>query len=161
MVSVTEQTPKRASRRKFNTGFDRFSGLYLWALFIIVFGIWVPNEFLTTSTLHSVAAQQAVTGMVALAVLIPLSAGLYDLSVGATANLSGILTVVLLNNHHWGVVPAILAGMVCGMGGRRGQLLRHRQARRELVHRDAGHELDPLGYAGDRLLEQPAASADL
>lgn len=115
MVSVTEQTPKRASRRKFNTGFDRFSGLYLWALFIIVFGIWVPNEFLTTSTLHSVAAQQAVTGMVALAVLIPLSAGLYDLSVGATANLSGILTVVLLNNNHWGVVPAILAGIVCGM----------------------------------------------
>ena len=115
MVSVTEQTPKRASRRKFNTGFDRFSGLYLWALFIIVFGIWVPNEFLTTSTLHSVAAQQAVTGMVALAVLIPLSAGLYDLSVGATANLSGILTVVLLNNHHWAVVPAILAGIVCGM----------------------------------------------
>ena len=115
MVSVTEQTPKRASRRKFNTGFDRFSGLYLWALFIIVFGIWVPNEFLTTSTLHSVAAQQAITGIVALAVLIPLSAGLYDLSVGATANLSGILTVVLLNNHHWAVVPAVLAGIVCGM----------------------------------------------
>ena len=115
MVSVTEQTPKRASRRKFNAGFDRFSGIYLWALFIIVFGIWVPNEFLTTSTLHSVAAQQAVTGMVALAVLIPLSAGLYDLSVGATSNLCGILTVVLLNNHHWAVVPAILAGVVCGM----------------------------------------------
>ena len=115
MVSVTEQTPKRASRRKFNTGFDRFSGIYLWALFIIVFGIWVPNEFLTTSTLHSVAAQQAVTGMVALAVLIPLSAGLYDLSVGATSNLSGILTVVLLNNNHWSVVPAILAGVLCGM----------------------------------------------
>jgi ribose transport system permease protein len=115
VVSVTEQTPKRASRRKFNAGFDRFSGIYLWALFIIVFGIWVPNEFLTTSTLHSVAAQQAVTGMVALAVLIPLSAGLYDLSVGATSNLSGILTVVLLNNNHWSVVPAILAGVVCGM----------------------------------------------
>ena len=31
-------------RRKFNTGFDRFSGLYLWALFIIVFGIWVPSS---------------------------------------------------------------------------------------------------------------------
>jgi ribose transport system permease protein len=52
---------------------------------------------------------------VALAVLVPLSAGLYDLSVGATSNLSGILTVVLLNNNHWSVVPAILAGVVCGM----------------------------------------------
>jgi ribose transport system permease protein len=109
MVSVTGETGRR---RKFHTGFDRFSGLYLWALFIIVFGIWTPSEFLTASTLHSVAAQQAVTGMIALAVLIPLAAGLYDLSVGATANVSGILTIVLMNNHHWAVVPAIIAGVV-------------------------------------------------
>jgi len=113
VVTVSEQqTPQRGRRRKFNSGFDRFSGLYLWALFIIVFGLWVPSQFLTTSTLHSVAAQQAVTGMIGLAVLIPLAAGLYDLSVGATANISGILTIVLMNNHHWAVVPAIIAGVV-------------------------------------------------
>jgi ribose transport system permease protein len=111
VVTVTEQTPGRG-RRKFSTGFDRFSGLYLMALFIIVFGLWVPDQFLTTSTLHSVAAQQAVTGMIGLAVLIPLAAGLYDLSVGATANVSGILTIVLMNNHHWAVVPAIVAGVL-------------------------------------------------
>jgi len=118
MVSVSEkkgapkQQQQQTPRRKLSTGFDRFSGLYLWALFIIVFGIWTPSEFLTTSTLHSVAAQQAVTGMIGLAVLIPLAAGLYDLSVGATANVSGILTIVLMNNHHWAVAPAILAGIL-------------------------------------------------
>src|SRR4051794_20462130 len=101
----------RKPRRKLNTGFDRFSGLYLWALFIVVFGIWVPDQFLTTATLHSVAAQQAVTGIVALAILIPLAAGLYDLSVGATAGLVGVTTVVLMNDHHWGPVPAIAFGM--------------------------------------------------
>jgi ribose transport system permease protein len=114
MTTVTERAPV-AKRRKFHTGFDRFSGLYLWAFFIIVFGIWVPDEFLTTSTLHSVAAQQAVTGMVALAILIPLAAGLYDLSVGATANLCGIITVVLMNNHHWAVVPAIIFAVVVAL----------------------------------------------
>jgi ribose transport system permease protein len=113
MATVTEAPPTgRKPRRKINTGFDRFSGVYLWAFFILVFGIWTPHEFLTTSTLHSVAAQQAVTGMVALAVLIPLAAALYDLSVGATANVCGILTIVLMNNHHWAVVPAIAAGIV-------------------------------------------------
>ncbi len=110
MSTVSEATARKP-RRKLNTGFDRFSGLYLWALFIIVFGIWVPNEFLTTATLHSVAAQQAVTGIVALAILIPLAAGLYDLSVGATAGLVGVTTVVLMNDHHWGPVPAIAFGM--------------------------------------------------
>ena len=72
-------------------GLDRFSGVYLWILFIVVFGIWTPSEFLTISTVHGVASTQAVTGIVALAVLIPLAAGLYDLSVGATANLTGML----------------------------------------------------------------------
>jgi ribose transport system permease protein len=110
MAAVTEQAPPK-QRRKLNTGFDRFSGVYLWAVFLIVFAVWTPDTFLTTSTLHSVAAQQAVTGMVALAILIPLAAGLYDLSVGACANISGILTIVLMNNHHWAVVPAIAAGL--------------------------------------------------
>jgi ribose transport system permease protein len=115
VVSVSGSTPqRRRPRRKLNTGFDRFSGVYLWALFILIFGIWTPSQFLTTSTLHSVAAEQAVTGMIGLAVLIPLSAGLYDLSVGANANLAGIVSIVLLNNHHWAVVPAILAGVVVG-----------------------------------------------
>ena len=110
MSSVSEATARKP-RRKFNAGFDRFSGLYLWALFIIVFGIWVPDQFLTAATLHSVAAQQAVTGIVALAILIPLAAGLYDLSVGATAGLVSVTTVVLMNDHGWSPVPAIAFGM--------------------------------------------------
>ena len=110
MATVSEATARKP-RRKLNPGFDRFSGLYLWALFIIVFGIWVPDQFLTAATLHSVAAQQAVTGIVALAILIPLAAGLYDLSVGATAGLVSVTTVVLMNDHGWGPVPAIAFGM--------------------------------------------------
>src|SRR5690242_4152836 len=110
VASVSDATARKP-RRKLNTGFDRFSGLYLWALFIVVFGIWVPDQFLTSATVHSIAAQQAVTGIVALAILIPLAAGLYDLSVGATAGLSGITSVVLMNDHHWGPVPAIAFGM--------------------------------------------------
>ena len=110
MSTVSEATARKP-RRKLNPGFDRFSGLYLWALFIIVFGIWVPDQFLTSATLHSVAAQQAVTGIVALAILIPLAAGLYDLSVGATAGLVSVTTVVLMNDHGWSPVPAIAFGM--------------------------------------------------
>lgn len=102
--------------RRLNLGLDRFSGLYLWAVFILVFGIWTPSQFLTTANVHTIASEQAVTGMVALAVLVPLAAGLYDLSVGATANLTGILAVVLMNNDHVAVVPAILLSVGAGVG---------------------------------------------
>lgn len=100
-------------------GFDRFSGIYLFALFIVVFGIWKPSLFLTQDTLHSVASQQAIAAMLSLAVLVPLAAGAYDLSVGATANLSAIMAAVFMSNDHWGMWPAIFvsvgAGVVIGV----------------------------------------------
>lgn len=76
-------------------GIDRFSGVYLFAGFLAVFGLWTPNLFLTSGTLHSVATQQAVPAMLALALLAPLACGAYDLSIGATANLSAILAAYL------------------------------------------------------------------
>jgi ribose transport system permease protein len=109
-TTSTDAPPKRS----FSLGLDRFSGIYLWIVFIVVFGIWTPSEFLTTSSVHSIASTNAVTGIVALAVLIPLAGGLYDLSVGATANLTGMLAITLLN-HGWAVVPAIAFSLLVGI----------------------------------------------
>jgi ribose transport system permease protein len=99
------------TRTRPTLGLDRFSGLYLWVLFIVVFGIWEPHVFLTTSTLHSVAANQAIAGMLALAVLVPLATGAYDLSVGATINLSAILVITLQSEHNWTMWEAIIAAV--------------------------------------------------
>jgi ribose transport system permease protein len=95
-------------------GLDRFSGLYLWAIFIIIFTIWEPQTFPTTATFHSVADGQATDAMMALAVLIPLASGSYDLSVGFVANLATILVVELQVDRHVALVPAIaLTLLVC------------------------------------------------
>jgi len=83
------------------------SGLYLWALFIIVFGVWTPDLFLTSATMHSIASSHAIAAMLALALLVPMTAGVYDLSVGAVINLSTILVVVLQTRHHYGMWSAI------------------------------------------------------
>lgn len=96
-------------------GLDRFSGLYLWALFIIVFSIWTPL-FPTMATVHTVASGQAVTGMLALAALVPLIAGAYDLSIGSTSNLAAILCVNLQSNHHVPMAPAVVISILVGTG---------------------------------------------
>jgi ribose transport system permease protein len=98
-----------------NLGLDRFSGLYLWALFIAVFGVWTPHLFFTMATVHAVASEQAVAGVVAIAVLIPLAAGHYDLSVGATANLTGITAVVLQDSYHFPAAVAVLVALGVGL----------------------------------------------
>lgn len=107
-----------SGRRGFSLGVDRFAGVYLLGLFIVVFGIWKPDEFLTAGTLHSVASAQAITGMLAIAVVIPLAAGAYDLSVGATINLSSILAIWLQSSHgaSIGVAIAVAVGAALLIG---------------------------------------------
>jgi len=100
-------------------GLDRFSGLYIWALFILVFSLWVPGLFFTAATAHTVASEQAIDGFLALAVLIALVTGTYDLSVGAVANLSTIVVTWLQVTEHYNVwlaiVVAVAASCVIGI----------------------------------------------
>jgi ribose transport system permease protein len=103
---------RRHNGHRLTLGLDRFSGLYLWALFIATFGIWKPHLFLTSVTIHTVAAQQAVVAMLAIAALVPLAAGAYDLSIGASANLATIIVIILQTNHHWGIWPSIVVAVL-------------------------------------------------
>jgi ribose transport system permease protein len=100
---------------KINIGFNRFSAVYLWIVFLVVFGIWSPHEFLTMSTVHYVASQQAVSGILALAILIPITCGQYDLSIGGTANLAGVAAVLVQNQLHWPLAAAILFSVAVGL----------------------------------------------
>lgn len=96
-----------------NLGMDRFSGIYLGMLFIVAFTIATPL-FLTASTFHVLASSQAVAGMIAIAVLIPMVCGQFDLSVGANANFAGLVAVVLLNDG-WSFLAAFLASVALGL----------------------------------------------
>jgi ribose transport system permease protein len=105
----------KMSLRPPGLGLDRYSGLYLFALFIVVFGFWTPDLFLTEATLHSIVSAQAVTGILALSALVPLAAGQYDLSIGANANLTAITAVVLLTDEKWSLLPSILCSLAVGV----------------------------------------------
>lgn len=94
-------------------GFERFSGLYLWALFIVIFTLWQPDLFATGATVHSVAADRAIGALLALGIVVPLICGVYDLAIGATANLSTIIAVLLLNRG-WNLVAAAVFAIVVG-----------------------------------------------
>lgn len=102
----------KSRKRRLSFGLDRFSGLYFWGLFIVIFSIWKPQLFPTLSTVHQIASGQATGAMVGIAVLIPLSAGVFDLSVGAVANFSAVVVVVLQTQLHWGMWSAIGAAVV-------------------------------------------------
>jgi ribose transport system permease protein len=96
-------------------GLDRFSGLYIWALFIIVFGVWTPHLFLSLATVHEIASQQSIVGLIALAALMPLACGAYDLSIGANVNFTAVLVAILQTQDHWSMSGAIGVAVVSGL----------------------------------------------
>jgi ribose transport system permease protein len=96
-------------------GLDRFSGLYLLAAFIVVFSILAPSTFPTATTLHIIASTQSIAGLAALALLIPMVAGHFDLSIGATANLAGVAAAIMQNNGLLGTIPAVLFAVAIGL----------------------------------------------
>src|SRR5277367_6766222 len=94
--------------RRISLGLDRFSGLYIWAAFILIFAIWIPQYFLASATVHTIASTQAVPAIVAVAALIPLAAGAYDLSIGSMTNFCAILVIVLQLNYHMSMWLALI-----------------------------------------------------
>ncbi len=110
-------TNRSTNGRKFRDmdfGFDRFSGLYIWGLFIIIFALWVPDSFLDMNTARGLASEKSIIVLLALALMIPLAAGAYDLSIGATTNISAVLVAQLQTANGWGMWSAI--AMAVGVG---------------------------------------------
>lgn len=103
-----------ATRKIRALGLDRFSGLYLLVFFIVIFSFWAPATFPTMSTVHLIASTQAVAGLCALALLMPMVTGHFDVSIGFNAGLCGMVSVILQTNHGVAPIPAALGGIAIG-----------------------------------------------
>jgi ribose transport system permease protein len=99
-------------------GLRSASALYLLALIVAVFGAWVPQTFLTRETFTLVLSDQVVVGILALALLVPLVCGAFDLSCGAMLGFS--LVVLSWLQAHTGLgapVSCVLAVAACALAG--------------------------------------------
>lgn len=84
-----------------------------------VFSILLPDQFPTSGNINAILSTEAVPLILALAVLLPLRANYFDLSIAQIMVLSGALSAVLTVEHHWNLgaalVVAALAGILCGI----------------------------------------------
>jgi ribose transport system permease protein len=107
----TEERPERVLT--FGDVFGRDAGGLI--VLLILFGAMTlaSSEFLTGDNMANLARQVAVFGIIAVGqLLVILTAGI-DLSVGSVLGLTGCITAELLV-HGWGIVPAILVGLLVG-----------------------------------------------
>jgi ribose transport system permease protein len=94
----------------------RFGVVIVWAAVVIAFSAAKPHTFPTTSNFSTLFASQAPLGILALALVIPLSAGDYDLSIASVLNFSAMLVAVLNAQHGMSVGVAALLGIASGAG---------------------------------------------
>lgn len=93
----------------------RWSVLYLLIALVVGFGLANPSSFLTVSTLKLIADQYSIQGLVGLALLLPLVTGQYDLTVGATAGLAGMMSALVLANVTTNLAVAVIVGLGTGL----------------------------------------------
>lgn len=93
---------------------NRLSGIYSIGVIILIFGLWTPQTFLTFSTVRVLAANQAVTAIAAVALILPLAAGLYDLSVAANLGAAAAL-MLYLQLHGFSSATAVVITLLGGM----------------------------------------------
>jgi len=94
--------------------FDKIGAVYVWILIIIVFSIWVPDTFPTINTVKQILNSNAITGLAALAITIPLAARVFDLSFAYVMTLTGVAVAKLVVSGT-PLTLAILIGLAIGL----------------------------------------------
>lgn len=73
------------------------------------------TAFRSSANITNIFANQSVTGLIALAMVIPLVCGYFDLSVAAIAGLANVTTAAVIGTYQQSIFVGIAAGIACGV----------------------------------------------
>lgn len=96
--------------------FKNIGAIYTFIGIVIVFSFWAPKTFPTYTTVAQVLNENSITGLMALSLIIPLSAGVFDLSIGYSLGLCNVLVAHLIVGDGMSPWLAIVLTLVCAFG---------------------------------------------
>lgn len=91
------------------------SALYVGLAIFILFSLWIPDLFLTSITLKTLLNNNAIAVLAALALVIPLAAGVVNLAVGAQLGAASIFVGWLLVNQGYSITVAVTVCLLQGI----------------------------------------------
>lgn len=103
-------------RKKALDGLERGGLPLLGVLLFIFFAVNATSSevFTSDANIKNILGNQAVTALVALAMVIPLVAGHFDLSVAAVTGVANVAMASMVGTHQWPILMAILAVLAIG-----------------------------------------------
>lgn len=102
-------------RLRHSLSFKNISAVYVGLGLVALWSVLIPDRFLRVHILRQLLAQESITALLAVAVVVPLAAGAFDLSVGMILGSSAITAAALLAVHGVPVVPAALLSVLVGV----------------------------------------------
>jgi ribose transport system permease protein len=106
--------PSRGQALARALSFRNISAIYIFVAMFVLFSFWVPDTFLQWDTWKALLDSQAVTAILALGLVVTLSAGQFDLAIGTELGFGAILVSWFMIEQGVGVVPAIALTLVAG-----------------------------------------------
>ncbi|HYX81331.1 MAG TPA: ABC transporter permease [Gemmatimonadales bacterium] len=103
-----------ARRPRLSALLERFGLVAAWLVVVIVFGVLEPRTFLTQGNFATIFGSQAVLLVLTLGLLIPLTAGDYDVSIAGVLTLSAMIVATLNVNLGWPIGWAIVVALLVG-----------------------------------------------
>jgi ribose/xylose/arabinose/galactoside ABC-type transport system permease subunit len=94
----------------------KIGGVYVLLLIILYFSITVSDTFPQWDTVRQILNGNAIAALAALALIIPLSAGVFDISVSNTMTLSGIVTAWTVVHTDLPVWVAVILALLASIG---------------------------------------------
>lgn len=88
--------------------------LALTALLVLVFSLALPRTFPTPDTVDSILSTQSIPAVLALAAMVPIVTGAFDLSIGYGLGLAHVMVLYLVVDAGWPWPLACLAVIVGG-----------------------------------------------
>lgn len=110
----------RAPRMSIGEVLERYGLLLILVAMVVFFAVNATSgeAFRSSANVNNVLSNQGVTGLIALAMVVPLVSGYFDLSVAAVAGLASIITGALIGTHGEPIWLAIaIAIVVAGLAG--------------------------------------------
>jgi ribose transport system permease protein len=89
--------------------------VYVLAAMIVVFWLWAPGAFGHETTVSQILDTSAVTALVSLGLLVPLAAGVFDLAVGYTMSMSGVVAAYFAARTGIGLIPSLLLALLVAL----------------------------------------------
>jgi ribose transport system permease protein len=94
---------------------DRFGAVYVLLAIVILFSALAPDTFPTWDTAKSICNENATIAIIALALVVPLSTGVFDLSVGNVVALITVTVAWLVVERHVGIGLALILAVALGV----------------------------------------------